>query len=177
MPQTADVKMEPLKWPIAPDGYIPNSVIRSWGVKEKVLSQTECWDDILFYSVHPECATHDKEDFSSRILIWFDEEEEEDEEEKTNAKRRRKECVYETKIREEDKADVKTKAEKLKEKEDEKEEVEGKESVDEKKEEKMDRSDFLKQSYNIQTKTATLDPQEKMKQYTTFGSAKAANFL
>lgn len=187
MSQTADVKMEPLKWPIAPDGYIPNSVIRSWGVKEKVLDQTECWDDIIFSSLHTERTTHNKEDLSSRIF-WFDEDEEEDEEEKTDgAKRRRKEYVYETKIKEEDKADVKTKAEKWKEKEDEKyprrvveqkkkSEVEGKERADEKKEEKMDTTDFLKQSYNIQTKTATFDHEEKMKHH-TFGSEKAANFL
>lgn len=179
MSQPDDVKMEPRKWPIAPDGYIPNSVIRSWGVKkEKVPNKTECWDDITRRS--------------SLRIFWFDEDEEEDEEKRTDdGKRRWKEFVDENKKKEEYKTDVKRKEDKWKEKEDEKypykeargkkKREEEKEKADKKKEEKVDGTDLLKQPYNIQTKTETFDYGETKPQRqevsSTFGPAKTANFL
>ncbi|XP_051253197.1 uncharacterized protein LOC127361991 [Dicentrarchus labrax] len=47
MLQTVEVNTEPLKWPIAPDGYIPNSVIRSWRRKGKEVNMMPCWSDIF----------------------------------------------------------------------------------------------------------------------------------
>lgn len=163
MSQTVDVNTEPLKWPIAPDGYIPNSVIRSWGRKGKGLTQTNCWDDIIFYSLHQECTTDDHEDLSTRIML-FNQDEEEEEERPDDVKRRMKEKEDEKNKKEEDKTVLKAKEVKKKEEEIEKNEreykkrteVERKEMADEKKmkeEDKMDRSGLMRQSHDIQTKT------------------------
>lgn len=148
MSQTVDVSAEPLKWPIAPDGYIPNSVIRSWGRKETELERSEidCWHDIIFHSLHQEDEhTNDQSDLSTRTfwLIESDEEEEEEEEETTDSVKRK------TKEKEDDK----------KQKHREEKKVEGKERADEEKgkEDKMDRTVLVKRSYNIQTKTTLQD--------------------
>ncbi|XP_045929786.1 apoptotic chromatin condensation inducer in the nucleus-like isoform X2 [Micropterus dolomieu] len=148
MSQTVDVSAEPLKWPIAPDGYIPNSVIRSWGRKETELERSEidCWHDIIFHSLHQEDErTNDQSDLSTRTfwLIESDEEEEEEEEETTDSVKRK------TKEKEDDK----------KQKHREEKKVEGKERADEEKEkeDKMDRTVLVKWSYNIQTKTTLQD--------------------
>lgn len=133
--------MEPLKWPIAPDGYIPNSVIRSWGRKAKDLNKTDCWRD-LSYSLHQldECTTNDDvEDVSTRTF-WFIQDEEEEEEQTDDVKRKK------TKM--ENEQNEKDKGVKL--------EVEVKGRADEKKEreDRMDRIVLVKQSYDAQTKTA-----------------------
>ncbi|XP_062417608.1 uncharacterized protein LOC119198740 [Pungitius pungitius] len=75
---TVDVKAE--RWPIAPDGYIPNSVIRNWWKKEKLLPQMGGWEDYfpcLF--MEDEDTGKDREDltreaFSYRYEVAEDEE-------------------------------------------------------------------------------------------------------
>ncbi|XP_071328055.1 uncharacterized protein [Trachinotus anak] len=192
MSQTVDVTTEPLKWPIAPDGYIPNSVIRSWRGKGRGLGQTDCWDDVIFYSLHQD-STSDEEDDSTRVF-WFiqdEEEDEEEEEEMYEVKRRRREKQDGINKKEEDKSDVKRKEDKNTEREVEKNEkenkkkmeVEGKEVVDERRD-KMDRSD-LKPSYDFQTKThlnqlKTFDDRKIKPQRQEAGltySSRDANFL
>ncbi len=84
MLQTAEVNTEPLRWPIAPDGYIPNSVIRSWRRKGKEPPETHCCDDIFIHNYHQvdEDTTNDdeeEEDVSSRIFWFIQDEEDEDE--------------------------------------------------------------------------------------------------
>ncbi|XP_063763723.1 uncharacterized protein LOC134880645 isoform X2 [Eleginops maclovinus] len=132
MSETVDVNMEPLRWPIAPDGYIPNSVIRSWGRKGKALTMKGYSDDICYSVQH--CTTYDQEDVSTRVFWLADDEEEEEEEIKTDyVKRRGKE--------KEDKGNEKGK-------------VERKEMADENKEREGDKKDgfeLLKPTYDIQT--------------------------
>ncbi|TNN31731.1 hypothetical protein EYF80_058112 [Liparis tanakae] len=67
------------RWPIAPDGYIPNSVIRGWGKKRKRLPQTDELDD-LFSGGHREKAR--KKESECEEDVDEDEEEEVEEEEK-----------------------------------------------------------------------------------------------
>lgn len=163
MSQTVVVNTEPLKWPIAPDGYIPNSVIRSWRRNRKGLTTMDCVDDILFYSLHQrdECTTDDQEDVSTRVFWVAEEEDDEEEEEKTDDVKRRK-----------------------KEKEVEKDK-EQKTEVEVKEERKMDRPVLLTQPYNIQTNITvqnqlkTCDDVEPQTQEvsSTYSSRKAVNFL
>lgn len=84
-----DVNTEPLRWPIAPDGYIPNSVIRSWSNGGKALTNADCWDDsVYYYNLHqdePDYVSH--EDAEARILWLFQEEEEEKTEDVTEQKK------------------------------------------------------------------------------------------
>ncbi|XP_029026459.1 uncharacterized protein LOC114867723 [Betta splendens] len=148
--------MEPLKWPVAPDGYIPNSVIRSWGMKKKVHSQTESSNDVILSDL--ESTTHNEEDFKTRIF-WFDKEEADEEERTADVIGKRNEFVDEKK-RQETKSDIK------KEKEDEKDPLrklegimkreEEKDRMDERREGKMVGTDLLKSSHNIQTNTGTI---------------------
>lgn len=61
--EAAVADTEPLTWPIAPDGYIPNSVIRSWKRKGKKL-----WDDSFFHGQQTDECTTD--------YFWFQTEKE-----------------------------------------------------------------------------------------------------
>ncbi|XP_056297162.1 chromogranin-A-like [Pseudoliparis swirei] len=70
------------RWPIAPDGYIPNSVIRGWGKKRKRLPQTDESDN-LFSGGHREQARKKESECEEEDE---DEEEEEEEEEEEKAK-------------------------------------------------------------------------------------------
>ncbi|XP_034723160.1 uncharacterized protein LOC117941986 isoform X2 [Etheostoma cragini] len=117
MSQTVDVNMEPLKWPIAPDGYIPNSVIRNWRKKRKDLNKVDCWEEI-FYSSHQvnQPTAKNEEQVSTRVL-WITQDEEEEEEKTDDVKWRMEE--------EEDEKNEKAKKEKTK--------VQEKERVEEKK--------------------------------------------
>ncbi|XP_031607945.1 uncharacterized protein LOC116329942 isoform X1 [Oreochromis aureus] len=64
--EAAVAHREPLTWPIAPDGYIPNSVIRSRRRKGKKL-----WDDSFFHGQRTdECTTGYKQDKITDYL-WF----------------------------------------------------------------------------------------------------------
>lgn len=151
--KAVDVNTEPLKWPIAPDGYIPNSVIRSWRRRGKGFTKADYRDDIVFSSLYlgDDTAAEEEEDVSTRIF-WFVQDEEEDEKEKTDkVKGRGKQNKDEKKTKEEDKTDVKGKEED--EKREEITEVKRKESEDVKREteeEKVGRSVLLKRSSNIQ---------------------------
>ncbi|GLD52923.1 uncharacterized protein AKAME5_000575100 [Lates japonicus] len=187
MSQTIDVNTEPLRWPVAPDGYIPNSVIRSWRWKGKGFSQTD----------FQEFPTNYLDSVSMRIFWFIQEEEEEDEEEKIDfVKRRRKEKEDKKNKKEEDKTDLKAKESRKKEKEVEKNEKENekktgverrKKEREEKEEDKLDRNDLLKQSHNIQTKTIlqsqlkTFDDGKLRHQWQEFGSTyssrETVNFL
>ncbi len=142
MSQTLGVSVEPLKWPIAPDGYIPNSVIRSWGRKGKELNKMDSWHD-LSYSLHQvgDWTTDDLEDVSTRT-IWFIQDEEEEEEKTDEVKRKKRKKENEKHEKNEKDKEVKQEVE-VKERADEKKEREG----------KMDRIVLVKQSYDIQTKT------------------------
>lgn len=183
MSQTIDVNTEPLTWPVAPDGYIPNSVIRSWRWKGKGFSQTD----------FQEFPTNYPDSLSTRIF-WFIQEEEE---EKIDfVKRRRKEKEDKKNKKEEDKKDLKVKEGRKKEKEVEKNEKENekktgverrKKDRKEKEEDKWDRNDLPKQSHNIQTKTSlqsqlkTFDDGKLRHQRQEFGSTyssrETVNFL
>ncbi|KAK1900152.1 putative Rho-GTPase-activating protein 7 [Dissostichus eleginoides] len=125
--------MEPLRWPIAPDGYIPNSVIRSWSRNGKALNETGYLDDIFYSLQH--CTTNDEEDESTRVFWLSDDEEEEEEEIKTD--------------------DVKERGKEKEDKKNEKGKVERHERAYENKEReeehKKDGFDLLKPSYDIQT--------------------------
>ncbi|XP_044059578.1 myosin tail region-interacting protein MTI1-like isoform X11 [Siniperca chuatsi] len=66
MSKTA-VDTEPLKWPIAPDGYIPNSVIRSWMRKGKELIKKDCWHDNITSHQSQEVGST----YSSRKTVNF----------------------------------------------------------------------------------------------------------
>ncbi|KAI9548114.1 hypothetical protein NQZ68_013134 [Dissostichus eleginoides] len=125
--------MEPLRWPIAPDGYIPNSVIRSWSRNGKALNETGYLDDIFYSLQH--CTTNDEEDESTRVFWLSDDEEEEEEEIKTD--------------------DVKERGKEKEDKKNEKGKVERHERAYENKgreeEHKKDGFDLLKPSYDIQT--------------------------
>ncbi|KAM7399821.1 hypothetical protein PAMP_019065 [Pampus punctatissimus] len=166
----ADGNTESSKWPIAPDGYIPNSVIRSWRKRGKEFTKADCWDDIVFYSLYQE---DEDEDVSTRIL-WFVQDEEEDEKEKTDeVKERGKENKDEKKKKEEEKTDVMGKKKGMKNEKDEKiVEVKRKETEDVIKEiegEKVGRPVLLKQSNNTlperslqnTLKTFTAEPQRE----------------
>ncbi|MEQ2315825.1 hypothetical protein AMECASPLE_026359 [Ameca splendens] len=59
MTHAADVDMELPNWPIAPDGYIPNSVIRNWKRKGKQQSKADFWDDFFNANHLDEDATSD----------------------------------------------------------------------------------------------------------------------
>ncbi|KAJ4935961.1 hypothetical protein JOQ06_017486 [Pogonophryne albipinna] len=123
--------MEPLQWPIAPDGYIPNSVIRSWSRNGKAINITGYLDDIFDSLQH--CTTNDEEDESTRVF-WLADEEEEEEIKTDDVKQRGKE--------KEDKKNEKGKVERHERAYENKEREE---------EDKKDGFDLLKPSYDIQT--------------------------
>ncbi|XP_037830121.1 uncharacterized protein LOC119616777 [Kryptolebias marmoratus] len=81
MPLTADVNTEPLKWPIAPDGYIPNSVIRSWRRKEYELSQPFSGEETFFHELHTsnECITNNRDNVTTSTVWLAEKKENEDE--------------------------------------------------------------------------------------------------
>ncbi|XP_033953220.1 pinin-like isoform X2 [Pseudochaenichthys georgianus] len=141
MSQTFDVNMEPLQWPIAPDGYIPNSVIRSWSRNGKAINITGYLDDIFDSLQH--CTTNDEEDESTRVFWLADDEEEEEEEEKEEE---------EEEIKTDD---VKQRGKEKEDKKNEKGKVERHERAYENKEReekyKKDGFDLLKPSYDILT--------------------------
>ncbi|XP_056230416.1 proton channel OtopLc-like [Seriola aureovittata] len=138
MSETVDVTTEPVTWPIAPDGYVPNSVIRSLRRKGRGLGQTDCWDDINLYSLHQD--TEEDEDVSARVFWLFEDDEDEEEEITFDVKRRKKD------EEEDDKRDVKGKEDKKTETVRKKQtEVEGKDVTD--------RRHVLKPSHDFQTKT------------------------
>ncbi|XP_039641907.1 uncharacterized protein LOC120549238 [Perca fluviatilis] len=171
MSQTGDVSMEPLKWPIAPDGYIPNSVIRNWRKKRKDLNNVYCFDD--FYSSHQvnKCTANDEEHVSTRVF-WIIQDDEEEEEKTDDVKWRTGE--------KEDEKNEKAKKEKTK--------VQEKERVDEKKEKeehKMERYVLTQINTNTtlqnQLKTfddgqMNLEPQ-RQEVHSTFNPRKTVNFL
>ncbi|KAM8902732.1 glucuronokinase with putative uridyl pyrophosphorylase isoform 2-T2 [Spinachia spinachia] len=75
---TVDVKTK--TWPIAPDGYIPNSVIRNWWKKEKLLAQMGGCEDYFSCLLMEDADTgNEREDltrgaFCSRCEVVEDEE-------------------------------------------------------------------------------------------------------
>lgn len=81
MSLSADVDNEPLKWPIAPDGYIPNSVIRSWKRKRCDLSQPCSGENTFFHNLpnSSECATNHQGNVTSSFAWLVEDEEDEDE--------------------------------------------------------------------------------------------------
>ncbi|XP_032366385.1 uncharacterized protein LOC116685417 isoform X2 [Etheostoma spectabile] len=113
MSQTVDVNMEPLKWPIAPDGYIPNSVIRNWRKKRKDLNKVYCWDDISYSSHRVNQPTAKDEEHVSTRVLWITQDEEEEEEETDDVKWRMEDEKNEkakkekTKVQEKERADEK----------------------------------------------------------------------
>lgn len=167
MSQTVEVNTEPLKWPIAPDGYIPNSVIRSWRRKGKDHAEVGmvCWEDIFSLHQVDDFIANDQEDISTRTFL-FTPDKEEEEDETDDVKRREEE-----KEDEENGKDI------------------GQERADEKKEKeevKMGRIVLVKQSYNIQTKqnqSNTLDDgkmdveHQRQEVSSTYSSKKTVNFL
>nr|XP_040042665.1 proteoglycan 4-like [Gasterosteus aculeatus aculeatus] len=94
---TVDVKTE--RCPIAPDGYIPNSVIRNWWKKEKLLPQTDSWEDYFpRLLLEDEDTVNDQEDLTRYEVVedkertWYVtgwETESEDEEAEVQVKERR----------------------------------------------------------------------------------------
>ena len=128
--QNADVDTEPLKWPIAPDGYIPNSVIRSWKRKGKDLCQPDYLDDIFLHDLHQvdECRANEQEDADS-IIFWFIEDEGEEEKSTVIVKRKKSENEDENIEKEEDKTNTTGKEDK-KRKEYETNENESKEKIE-----------------------------------------------
>ncbi|XP_035857603.1 uncharacterized protein LOC116038858 isoform X2 [Sander lucioperca] len=173
MSQTVDVNMEPLKWPIAPDGYIPNSVIRNWRKKGKDLNKVYCWDDI-FYSSHQvnKPTANDEEHVSTRVF-WITQDEEEEEEKTDDVKWRTD--------KKEDEKNEKAKKEKTK--------VQEKERADEKKEKeehKMERYVLLTQintNTTLQDQLKTFDDgqmnvePQRQEVGSTFNPRKTVNFL
>ncbi|KAM9733217.1 uncharacterized protein ACNS7B_015395 [Menidia menidia] len=97
----------PLKWPIAPDGYIPNSVIRSWMKKGKGFCQPNGWDD-FFLNEADECGPDDLE---AELLgaLWFMDDEEDEEEKTAGGKRKRRVRRGKNTEKREDKANPKGK--------------------------------------------------------------------
>lgn len=170
MSQTVEVNTEPLRWPIAPDGYIPNSVIRSWMWKGKGFAKMDSCNDSFssfstFLPVDEGRASDEDEDMSSRIFWFIDDDEEEEEEEK-----REKEDEKMNRKQKVEKSEVGVKA-----REDEKQE---------KKEDKMHRSVVLKQTYDIQDEITPqnqkdsgfeMKPEDRVS--TTFSSRKTVNFM
>ncbi|KAG8002268.1 Ubiquitin-associated and SH3 domain-containing protein B, partial [Nibea albiflora] len=148
---------EPPRWPIAPDGYIPNSVIRSWKRKGKGFAKMDSCNDNFssFSTLHMDegRASDEDEDMSSRI-VWFiddDEEEEKEETEKRGEQKYKKQKVEKTEVG-------------VKAREDEKKE---------KKQDKMDRSVLVKQTFDNHDEN-TLQNQMKPEDgvSTTFSSSK-----
>ena len=140
MSQTFNVNMEPLRWPIAPDGYIPNSVIRSWSRNGKAINMTGYLDDI-FDSLQY-CTTNDEEDEedkTTRVFWLADDEEEEEEEEEEEIKT---DDVKQQGKEKEDKKNEKGKVKRHKR---------AYENKEREKEDKKDGFDLLKPSYDIQT--------------------------
>lgn len=91
MSQTEDVSTEPVRWPIAPDGYIPNSVIRSWSRHGRSFGMIDSFSDLIF---NPDWTSDDDDDDDDmNAVFWFNDfDDEEDEEEITfSVKRRRRE--------------------------------------------------------------------------------------
>lgn len=148
---------EPLRWPIAPDGYIPNSVIRSWSKGGKGLTKANCWDDIVFHNLHQkdETITEDQEDVIQRILWLFQDEEEENE--KTDNSIGKKD---EEKKKEEDETDVKE--EKGGGKNEKRLGLWSYVKKDTEEEKKVGRPVLLKQSSNIQPEQLKPSPDEQM---------------
>lgn len=64
--EAAVADTEPLTWPIAPDGYIPNSVIRSRKRKGKKL-----WDDSFFHGQQKDECTTGYEQDKITDYFWF----------------------------------------------------------------------------------------------------------
>ncbi|TMS07697.1 uncharacterized protein LOC104926454 isoform X2 [Larimichthys crocea] len=98
MSQTADT--EPPRWPIAPDGYIPNSVIRSWKRKGKGFAKMDSCNDNFSALLYMDEASDEDEDMNSRIF-WLtddDEEEEKEETEKEDEKKNKKQKVEKTEV-------------------------------------------------------------------------------
>ncbi|XP_014915369.1 uncharacterized protein LOC106964374 [Poecilia latipinna] len=52
MTDTAEVDLEFCRWPTAPDGYIPNSIIRSWRKKRKRVSGEDFWEEFFFDNLY-----------------------------------------------------------------------------------------------------------------------------
>ncbi|XP_021166415.2 uncharacterized protein LOC110366917 [Fundulus heteroclitus] len=102
----ADVDMELLNWSIAPDGYIPNSVIRDWKKKEKQQNEPH-WKDFLF---NPPChldegTTSDGKN-ETPGNIWLTEVEDGEEEISFEVKRKRREKYNEPNKNEVDKQNI-----------------------------------------------------------------------
>ncbi|TKS81468.1 Ubiquitin-associated and SH3 domain-containing protein B [Collichthys lucidus] len=169
MSQTADT--EPPRWPIAPDGYIPNSVIRSWKWKGKGFAKMDSCNDnfsALLYvgeasdededEDEDEDADEDEdEDMNSRIF-WLtddDEEEEKEETEKEDEKKNKKQKVEKTEVG-------------VMAREDEKKE---------KKQDKMDRIVLVKQTYDIHDENTLQNQMKPDGVSTTFSSRKTVNFM
>lgn len=76
---------ELLTWPIAPDGYIPNSVIRSWKKKGK-----KPWGDSFFHGLQQtdECTTSYEQD-ETTDYFWFHTTQEDERTKKENKNRDR----------------------------------------------------------------------------------------
>lgn len=73
MSLSADVdNNEPLKWPIAPDGYIPNSVIRSWKRKRRDVGQPRSGENAFFHNLPKSSAPT-----SFAWLVEYEEDEDE----------------------------------------------------------------------------------------------------
>ncbi|XP_059187682.1 uncharacterized protein LOC131970328 isoform X2 [Centropristis striata] len=162
MSETVDVNTEPLKWPIAADGHIPNSVIYdNWVRMGKFLTMDRC--DDIFYNLHlVDEGTTNQEDVSRRVFCSTQDEEEDD------VKRRKKEKENEKNVR--------------------KITIEVKERMADKKEKEEDKSDrivVLKQPHDIQTKTTlktfdvgqmNMEPQMQ-ETGSTYNLRKTVNFL
>ncbi|KAK5599554.1 hypothetical protein CRENBAI_019521 [Crenichthys baileyi] len=99
MTHAADEDMELPNWPIAPDGYIPNSVIRNWKRKGKQQSEPDCWEDFFNANHLDEDATSDE----TVRNIWFVAFEDGEEEITFEVKRKRSEKYNETSNNEDDK--------------------------------------------------------------------------
>ncbi|XP_041851610.1 uncharacterized protein LOC121646592 [Melanotaenia boesemani] len=86
MSHVARLVAEPRTWPIAPDGYIPNSVIRSLMQKEKQLHQPGS----CLHPLHG-CTRNDEGDDSTRAFWFADDEEKEEEMDVVNSKKSKRE--------------------------------------------------------------------------------------
>lgn len=103
MTQSADVNIELPSWPIAPDGYIPNSVIRNWKKKGKQQSDLGSWQDLSFNApCHLDEGSMSNQEDENPGNIWFVEGDDGEEEITFEVKRKRSQTFAETSKNEDD---------------------------------------------------------------------------
>lgn len=72
MADDAEEDPECNRWPTAPDGYIPNSIIRSWRKKQKSSSGEDFWQQFFSTSVYIELGEEEERTADEVFYCYFD---------------------------------------------------------------------------------------------------------